>query len=126
MLVLLVALLFLSLASCDLAKQAVGQVVISVQNTTDIDGFEVRANGERQFTLNSGDKKSFSLDGLNTSSVRIVVRHRTRLNSDLVFTLVNPEAGGGSAKLVISTEIRFGQTVIFLTCSNCEESWKPL
>ena len=124
--VIVAALLFLSFASCDLARQAVGQLVISVENTTDIDGFEVRANGERKFTLNAGDKKSFSLDGLGTSSVRIVVRHEG-FNSDLVFTLTGPEEkGGGSAKLVISTEIRFGQTVAILTCTNCEERSKPI
>ena len=120
------SLLVVALNSCDLAKQALGQVVISVANTTDIDGFEVFANGEKQFTLDSGDKESFSLSGLTTSSIRIVVRHRIRLNSDLVFVLANSEAGGGSAKLVISTEIRYGQTVIVLICSNCGESSKPL
>ena len=124
--VLLAILLSLSFASCDLAKQAVGQVVVSVENTTDVDGFEVRANGERKFTLNSGDKKTFSLSGIGTSSIRVVVRHETHLDSDLVFTLTNPGSGGGSAKLVISTEIRFGQTVILLTCPGCGGSSKPI
>lgn len=114
----------LAFISCDQIKQAVGQLVISVENATEIDGFEVFANGQKKFDLDAGDKKSFSLSGLDTGSVRVVVRHRTLLSSDLVFTLIHSESGGGSANLVISTEVSFGSEVVVVTCPNCGSSGK--
>ena len=119
----LLILLILALLSCDQIKQAVGQLVVSVENATDIDGFEIFANGQKQFNLDAGDKKSFSVSGVDTGSIRVIVRHRTLL-SDLVLTLINSDNGGGSAKLLISTEVRLGQEVVVLTCPGCESRGK--
>lgn len=115
--------LIFALISCDQIKQAVGQIVISVENATDMDGFEIFANGKKRFSLDSGDKKSFSVSGLDTGSIRVIVRHRNLL-SDLVLTVINSESGGGSAKLLISTEIRSGREVAVLTCPGCESNGK--
>ena len=116
--------LILALISCDQIKQAAGQLVVSVENATEIDDFEIFANGQKQFNLDAGDKKSFSVSGLDTGSIRVVIRHRTLLSSDLVFTLINSESGGGSAKLLISTEISFGREVVVVTCPGCESRGK--
>ena len=83
----MVPLLFLlPLSSCAQIGQALGLTVISVENSTDRDGFEVFGNGEKRFTLNAGDKKSFSVNGADVGSVRVVVRHQG-LSSDLIMTM---------------------------------------
>lgn len=116
-------LFLLPLSSCDQIGQALGLTVISVENSTDRDGFEVFGNGEKQFTLNAGDKKSFSVNGADVSSVRVVVRHQG-LSSDLVMTILISGDGGGSAKILISEEIRLNQRRIVLTCPGCDSSGK--
>ena len=117
---------FTLLASCDTVKQLIGGIVVSVENTTEIDGFEVYAQGKKEFSLNAGEKKSFSITGSSTSSIRIAIRHE-RLSSDVIFTLTNPkdedgDRTGGSADLVIATEIRLGREIVVLTCTNCDRS----
>ena len=113
----------LSFSSCDQIGQALGLTVISVENSTDIDGFEVFGNGEKQFTLDAGEKESFSVNGADVSSVRVVVRHKG-LSSDLVMTIELTGEGGGSAKILISEEIVLNRKKIVLTCPGCARSGK--
>ena len=61
---------FILLAACDTVKQLTGQVVVSVENATEIDGFEVYAHGKKRFSLDAGEKKSFSVSGVGTSPIR--------------------------------------------------------
>ena len=120
----MVPLLFLlSFSSCDQIGQALGLTVISVENSTDIDGFEVFGNGKKQFTLDAGEKESFSVNGADVSSVRVVVRHQG-LSSDLVMTIELTGEGGGSAKILISEEIVLNRKRIVLTCPGCANSGK--
>ncbi|MDE2734663.1 MAG: hypothetical protein OXI72_09755 [Gemmatimonadota bacterium] len=116
-------LFLLLLSSCDQIGQALGLTVISVENSTDIDGFEVFGNGEKQFTLDAGEKDSFTANGDEVSSVRVVVRHQN-LDSDLVMTIRLTGEGGGSAKLLISEEILLNRKRLVLTCPGCAGSGK--
>ena len=113
----------LSFSSCDQIGQALGLTVISVENSTDMDGFEVFGNGEKQFTLDAGEKDSFTANGADVSSVRVVVRHRN-LSSDLVMTIRLTGEGGGSAKLLISEEVLLNEKRLVLTCPGCASSGK--
>ena len=113
----------LSFSSCDQIGQALGLTVISVENSTGMDGFEVFGNGEKQFTLDAGEKDSFSVNGADVSSVRVVVRHQS-LSSDLVMTIRLTGEGGGSAKLLISEEIVLNRKRLVLTCPGCASSGK--
>ena len=110
---------FLLLVGCDELKQALGQVVVSVNNRTSLNGVEIRANGERKFTLNQNEKKSFSVSGLTTNSIRVIASH-SQLNSDLVFTVIASGNDGGRADLLLSTELVAGSERIRLTCPGCE------
>ena len=112
------------IGACDELKQALGEVVVSVENRATLggqplSGIAIIANGETKFTLGASEKKSFSVRGISTGSIRVLARHEA-LPSDLAFTVLTPGSSGGSAAIIISTEILLGSEVVVMRCPGCE------
>lgn len=122
---LLVALfVLLPHLGCDELKQFFGEVVVSVQNSATlggqpVNGITIIANGKTEFTLNNGEKKTFTISNRDVGSIRVVAKHSS-FSSDLTFTIATPGNEGGSAALLLSTEMFLGSERVVMTCPGCE------
>ena len=119
--IILVAITVVS--GCDAVKQLFGEVFVSVENLATLEGermngIAILANGEMRFTLDYAQKKTFTVNGRETGSIRVVARH-SALVSDVTFTVVVPGNEGGSAELLLSTEKFLGEDRVVMNCPGC-------
>ena len=97
-------------------RQAKGRIVVSVENTTPLSGFEVFINGHLEARLDADQQTTVLLWRWQTDVVRLVVRH-PELTSDLTVSFfVSSFAGLGNRKasFSLSTEKRDGDVGLIL------------
>jgi len=113
-------LLLLLLGGCEAAKALAGIFTVEVHNLVLIngqrlDGVTIKANGVTKFTIDYGQKKTFTHQ---QGSVIITATH-PQISTDPQITLNLQGDLGLRANMVLSTRKILGIDIAVLNCNNC-------